>query len=376
MKNMKKIFLLQAWQTSLSHDVCRGVYQFALQRPEWEISCLSMKELAGAVPMKPDGLIAMVSSPEEMNVLADYELPCVLTGTSKELGRLPQVDLDHTASGRAAAEHLLKLGYQNFGALVYGNQSAHRRRAEGFVEYLNERHIDVPVRSVHGYSPDGFRGELIEWLKSCETPLAVFCTADLAGRNLLSACRECELVVPDDVAILGCENDVLICEGLRPQLSSLGLPYRKVGFEAARILDLKMNGKKVNPMRVSLPPGDVHERASTNHLAISDEAIRKSVSFIRRHAHEGISVEDAANYAGLSIRQLQRRFKPAVGHTAAREMQLARVERVKELLSRTDVALSQIATQTGYANEYYLGKNFKKITGITPSGYRQQYLLR
>lgn len=376
MKNIKRIFLLQAWQTSLSHDVCSGVYQYALQCPEWEISCLSMKELVGAVPMNPDGLIAMVGTPDEMKPLMDYRLPCVLTGTSKELGHIPQVDPDHVASGRVAAEHLLKLGYQNFGVVVYGRLPAHRRRADGFVDYLTERHINVAEHVIEGSSPDGHRSELVSWLGSQESPLALFCTADMMGRTVISACRECGLSVPDDVAILGCENDMLICDGIRPQLSSLKLPYKKVGFEAARMLDLQMRGQAVNPARVSLAPEDVRERASTSHLAIQDEPIRKAVSFIRRHAHEGITVKQAAEHASLSLRQLQRRFKPTVGHTAAREMQLARVERVKELLSRTDIPLSEIAAQTGYANEYYLGKNFKKITDMTPTGYRQQYLLR
>lgn len=192
----------------------------------------------------------------------------------------------------------------------------------------------------------------------------------------MAVCHDNGILVPDDIAVLGCENDTLLCEGILPELSSIRLPYIKMGFEAARHLDRSIRNRPVAGIRELMLPTGVEVRASSSRLVLKDEAIRTAVQYIRRHAASKPSIQEIADGCGLSLRQLQRRFKNAVGHTAVHEIQLARIEVVKSLLNSTDMTLASIAKKAGYKNEYYLGKNFKKMTGSTPSSYRQKYLLR
>lgn len=375
-KERKRIFIIQTWNTELSHDICRGVYQYALQRPDWWCNSIGQHELLNALKWeRTHGLIVSTPSEEQTAALKTYQKPCVLTGLSDTLDHISQVDADHAATGRNAADYLCKQGYEHFGVIML-QIPAQQQRGRGFQEELKKRGHTADPFVLPCLPNDESRGELTEWLLARPQPCALFCTADLLGRFVIALCRDSGLLVPDDIAVLGCENDSLVCEGIRPSLSSVRLSYVKMGFEAARLLDQRMKKPSSRPVRVLSQPSGVKVRQSTGHIALNDDAVRKAVHYIRRHAHEHLSVEQVAHHAGLSLRQMQRRFKPAVGHTAAREIQIVRVEQVKELLSSTDLSLASIARQTGYANEFYLGRNFKKIAGLSPSTYRRRYLLR
>lgn len=376
MKNRKRILIVQTWNTELSHDICRGIYQYALQRPEWWCNSVGQHDLLNALSWeRTHGLIVSTPNAEQTAALESYQKPCVLTGLSDTLDHIPQVDADHAATGRCAAEYLCKQGYEHFGVIAL-DVSAQQERAKGFREELKKRGHTVDEFVSPGVPNENERPDLADWLRTRPQPCGLFCTADLLGRLAIALCRDSGLLVPDDIAVLGCENDSLVCEGIRPSLSSVELSYVKMGFEAARLLDQCIKKPSAKPVRVLTQPSGVNVRQSTGHIALKDEAVRKAVHYIRRHANENLTVEQVAHHAGLSLRQMQRRFKPAVGHTAAREIQIVRVEQVKELLSQTDLSLASIAGQTGYANEFYLGRNFKKIAGMSPSTYRRRYLLR
>lgn len=370
------IVIIQAWSTELAHKICRGCYKYALTKPYMHFTNIDQADMRNVANWDLDGLICAVFRPKSMQALNAVKKPMVLTGISSELAHIPQVDIDHYATGTMAADYLIGLGYKRFGVIAYMPLPAHQERARGFCERLNEHGYAADMHEHKSFQIKYENEQLRMWALQLDSPSAVFCTWDRMARDLVSICLEHGISVPDDVAVLGCEDDSLVCESIKPMVSSVSLPYRKAGFEAARVLDQLLQGKQPDQVQILLPPQGVEVRASTNHLAIDDDPVRRAVAYIRRHASEKVTVEDVARYAGISLRQLQRRFKDAVGHTAARELQISRVEKVKKLLIETDLPMVDIAELCGYADEFYLGKNFKKIVNCNPSEYRQQHLYR
>jgi LacI family transcriptional regulator len=178
--------------------------------------------------------------------------------------------------------------------------------------------------------------------------------------------------VPDELAVLGVDNDELLCDLADPPLSSVIPDTRRTGYEAARLLEAMMAGERVPPVAHLVSPLGVATRQSTDVLATDDGDLSAAVRFIREHATEGIRVEDVLRAVPLSRRALEARFKQQLGRTPHQEVLRLRIERVKELLAETDLSLTAIAHRTGYAHVEYLSVAFKRETGVPPSVYRAQ----
>jgi LacI family transcriptional regulator len=210
---------------------------------------------------------------------------------------------------------------------------------------------------------------LAEWLKSLEKPVALLAASDGRAREVLDACRLAGLHVPEEVAVLGVNDDEMICEMANPPLSSVVHNARRVGYEAAAMLDRLMQGKKVVADIVVDPLG-VKCRQSTDLLAIEDPEVAKAVRFIREHSCEGIRVDDVLDQVALSRRALEKRFRAAVGRPPHMEIRRAQLERVKELLVGSDFKLEKIAEVTGFSSAQYLAGLFHRVMKMTPGAWR------
>jgi len=189
---------------------------------------------------------------------------------------------------------------------------------------------------------------------------------------VLSACGDCGIAVPDQLAVIGVDNDELLCELCRPPLSSVELNPQKVGYEAAALLDRMLDGKLPPAEQKSIPPLGVIARQSTDVVAIADADVASSVHFIREHACEGMQVEDLLQRVQISRSTLERRFARLLGRSPKAEILRVQFDRVKQLLARTDYPLAKIAQLTGFRHVENLCYLFKKKTGRTPGQYRNE----
>ncbi|HBF32969.1 TPA: XylR family transcriptional regulator, partial [Candidatus Sumerlaeota bacterium] len=193
---------------------------------------------------------------------------------------------------------------------------------------------------------------------------------DARGRQVIEACMEAGLSVPDEVAVISLDNDELLCELCDPPLSSIALNAERAGYEAAELLDRMMRGEKVPPRGITIEPTHVVARQSTEIAATDDRKIADALRFIRHEANRPLGIPDVAEHIGLSRRSLELRFRRALGHTVLTEIRRAQLERVRAFLIETDWAIGKIATQCGFSNGNYLGKIFRKEFGQTPQGFR------
>ncbi len=374
---MKKVMVVQTWRMGASHALLDGISEFFETRKDTSIMTTEQNQLSFIAEWEIDGLITSINK-KNIDRIGTCPFPVISTAGVPELN-LPYVDADPDAIGVMAADYFLGLGHTQFAVAYKTMGSAHERRAAGFVNRLTAK----GVRSVAEFSrklgdlndPE-CQERILAWIRSLKKPVALFCTYDFLGGTIISLLEEVGVFAPEDISVLGCEDDRIICEHVQPTLSSIRLPYKKIGYEAARLLDQLMRGQEPPESRILLPPDQVTVRMSTNTLATPDDQLRKAFGFIQKNATENISVEQIAQHAGMSVREMQRRFKASLGRSPKQELHLVRIDHVKRLLRGTDQTLSKIAEQSGFTSEYWMGSVFKTMTGRSPGAYRTKHRLR
>jgi LacI family transcriptional regulator len=214
---------------------------------------------------------------------------------------------------------------------------------------------------------------LVEWLQQLPRPVAVLAWSAARGRQVTEACHYARIRVPDDVAVLGGEYDELMSHISSPPLSTIDQPAEQVGYEAAKMLESMMQGKKTPKTPLLLPPTRVVVRHSTDTLAIDDEMVRDAFRLIRERAADGVRVSELVRELAVARRALEQRFVRLVGRTPAAEIRRVRIEEAKRLLVETDRSISEIARMSGFGHQDLLSRVFRRGVGMTPSQYRRQH---
>jgi LacI family transcriptional regulator len=214
---------------------------------------------------------------------------------------------------------------------------------------------------------------LKRWIASLPRPLGLVAANDLHGLRALDACRRAGLAVPEVVAVVGADDDAEVCELSDPPLSSVTFHPERVGYEAAALLERLMGGRAAPAEPLLVPPLGVSARQSSDILAIDDPDVAKAIHHIRRHAFEGITVEDVLREVPLSRRALEHRFRRRLGRTPKEEIQRLRFEQAKSLLATTDLPVARISDRLGFHQPAYLSAAFQREAGTSPSAYRRNH---
>jgi LacI family transcriptional regulator len=196
---------------------------------------------------------------------------------------------------------------------------------------------------------------------------------DYRGQQVLDACLRLAIAVPDEVAVIGVDNDELLCELSHPPMSSVIPNTHRTGYEAADLLDRMMNGHRAPSETYLIAPLGITTRQSTDVLAIEDRNVARAVAYIRSHACKRIAVDDVLRAVPQARRLLERRFKKLLGRTPHEEILRVQLDRVKALLAQTDLPLSEIAERCGFTHVEYLSVVFRKKAGLPPSQYRAKH---
>ncbi|HWF20255.1 MAG TPA: DNA-binding transcriptional regulator [Verrucomicrobiae bacterium] len=379
MTKRRKVALLIETSNAYARGLLQGVVRYIREHSPW--SFYLPEQGRGDVPpgwlahWRGDGIIARIENKDIANAVADSGLPAVDVSAARMLPSLPWVETDDAHISRVAAEHLLDRGFKHFGYCGDARFNWSNWRAEHF-----EKCIITAKHACHHYRPaialnaplEEQVSEIAEWLRNLPKPVAVMACYDIRGQQVLDACRNAGLAVPDEVAVIGVDNDELLCDLSSPPLSSVMPNTQRTGYEAAALLDRMMAGRPVAPKGHFISPLGVATRQSTDTLAIEDRVIARAVRYIREHAFEQINVERVLKAVPLSRRLFESRFKKLLGHTPHEEIIRVRMNRVKEMLTETDLSLADIAERTGFEHVEYLSAAFKKREGLPPNRYRAQ----
>lgn len=380
----RRVALIMGQDIGYCRDVLRGIQAFATGHESWIFhdAAPDLRILQPLKEWKPQGIIAHLFQEELAEELRALGKPLVNTTSTLADLELPLVEIDHHAVGRMGAEHFLQGGFRNFG--YFGSRTAGFSigREQGFCRRLQEAgyscsscYAEYMPRPDAGGSWVDIDKRVHRWITALPKPVGILASNDVPARTLAEVCRQLDLNVPTDVAILGVDNDDVETGLAYPPLSSIALPSERVGFEAAALLSRLMAGQEPPSEPLFLPPQGVVVRQSSDVVAVSDPELSAILNFIRRHGTEPIGVEDVTAQVGASRRKLERKFRAAMHRTIHDEIRRVRIERAKRLLSTTDLAMPAIANRSGFDSARRLATVFRKQTGTTPTAYRRQFRL-
>jgi LacI family transcriptional regulator len=211
---------------------------------------------------------------------------------------------------------------------------------------------------------------LRRWLQALAKPVGIFAGHDVWALQVVEACRFAGLRVPEDIAVVGVDNDDLLCELARPSLSSVIVPAERVGYEAAALLDRLLAGQQPPRQPVFIPPPGVVSRQSSDVLAIEDPVVAQAVRFLRDSAHLPLRVADVLRAVPVSRRALERRFQAVFERGLAAEIRRLRIDKARQLLAESDLPMNRIAERSGFSSQYQLSRAFRREVGTTPTAYR------
>ncbi len=372
-----RIGLLGISLGGLDAKIFRGINRYARPNRRWRmITAEEYNEtFAALLALQPAGIIGHIHFPATAHRLKQLRIPAVnLSGLYPDAG-LPLVRPDDRAVGALGATHLLERGFRHL-AYFAGNDYYQLEREAGFIAAAKKAGI---VATTFRGQAGQFEGtgsasrdeqQRIEWLRALPKPVGVLAAHDRLALQLVDICHSLDLDVPGEVAIVGVDDEEIVCESSWPTISSVRLPGERLGHEAARILEAMMRGRAAPKRPVLLPPVSVTVRQSSDAVAVSDPVVARAMQFIRDHAGEGINVADLAGTVPVNRRTFERQFRAVVGRTPLQEIIRVRLEKAKQLLATTDLPMPAVAEAAGFRNGGHLWEVFQRQLRLSPRAYR------
>ena len=377
----KRVALLVYTSFEPGRETLRGIARFAHEFDNWRLLHVPEGDPVAISEWLRDsgaeGIIARIGDDAMARTLRATGLPVVDVNRSVPDMGIPQIDVNDEVITALVARHFFDRGFNHIGFYPHqkGTQGWSQRRCKLLQEQCAERatfHLfEPPVDQQPGSKMA--RHAVRAWIRALPKPVGIMLARDDGGLMVLDACREEEILVPEQVAVVGVDNDSPLCDLSVPPLSSVRLDHHKVGYEAAYLLDQMMAGTKPPNDPLLVPPVRLVTRRSSDTRAISDSAVALGIHLI----HENLSNcklgnDDLAREAGISRSLFQRRFRMETGKTIRDFLIEVRLAKAKALLEHSDLSLAEISELVGFGGQSYLGHIFKKHLGITPRSFRAE----
>ena len=327
---------------------------------------------------KWDGVISRHTTPTLVKLCAKLKIPLVDLNDTAPYPGIPKIRPDNIGMGHLGAEHFLERGHQNFGFSGFANDGWSCERRDGFLEALRlaGRKCDVFDVTYPGDDTPSWDENQIDslkkWLTHLPKPVAIMACNDMRAQQIITAADSCDILVPEEVAVLGVNNDPIRCAIAYPPLSSVVPNAFQSGYVAAETLAEMLAGRKPQDYDRRIEATGVVTRPSSDILAVHDKNVALALSFIRENATKGIAVEQVLKHAFVSRSQLEKRFRHFIGRSPQAEIRRVQVAKIRQLLLETDFPLKKIAELTGFEHVEYLSVVFKRLSGESPGEYRKK----
>lgn len=384
MRDVPKVALLVETSRGFGREFLLGMARYSRLHGPWSFH-ITPGDYKQVVPKMKQwggtGIIARIADERIAKAVIDANLPTIALGLTDEqmspgnpLSKFSEISSDPVQVSRLAADHLLERRLTRFAYVGSDDRGWSGRREKAFCVYLGERGIEPYVYTLPKLRRDREwereQALLARWISELPTPIGIFACDDDRGREVLEACKLAGLNVPEDVAVVGVDNDEVFCELADPPLSSVALNAETAGYRAATLLDAMMHGRVQERQQIVVEALGVVTRRSTDVVAVDDEDIANALYFIRQQHGGDISVDRVAQKVAISRRSLEKRFRDTIGRTILEEIQLTRLERAKQLLLETTHPISKVAEIAGFGSVGYFIQFFQKQVGKTPRRYR------
>lgn len=378
-QRIPRVALLIETTRTFSREMLAGVRRYVAEHGPWS-TYLELRAPDSSPPAwlrhwDGDGILTRTFTQEMADLIAATGLPAVEMRSKILAGTRPFVGVDNAHIGRSVAEHFFERGYRTFAAYSLQTEVFFIERVRNFVSTV--KGYGCPCFELPESTSDSAtdweqsQARLIKWLAQLPKPAGIFAANDQLGVRLLEACQRAGVAVPEEVAVVGAENEETLCTFATPPLTSVRFDGQAVGYLSAELLDRMMEGKAPKRRETLVPPKGIVVRRSSDELVINDALVANAARLIRENAMNGINVDELCRKLNASRSTLDRRMKAALKRTPKEEITRVRFREVERLLRETDLTIDVIARQTGFVHSHYLQAAFKEMYGQTPGAFRR-----
>lgn len=394
MKEKTKIAFAHSNINHNSEGIMVGLSEYVHKKGNWQLIVWPDSSQESLLFLKQKGCKgAFVSTQTAARAkeLLQIGIPIIAVYTLQDMLNLPFISANSDLVAKMACEYFIKKQFKNFAFFGITQAKWSLERMDSFVKYVAKAGFQVNVFKeeqipiTNDFVPfinlwinktlnTAQEQHLIQWLKELPKPAAILASCDILACHLSNVIKDNGMNIPEEIAVLGVNNDQAICNICDPPLSSIALNFKKAGYEAARLLDKIICGQqKMEGQCIEIQPTHVETRISTDMLAVDDSDIIQVLQYIRENSNKPLQVEDIANYVCISKRSLQMKFRKALGRSIHDEIVQAHFDIAKTLLIDTNLSIDDIAEKSGFLYTSNMRRAFKQIAGILPQKYRQQY---
>lgn len=381
-----KILLLIDFSEEYGRALLRGITRYSQLHGPWSFCKMPpfVREKYGiegilkfARQWEAQGIVAQLYNTRDIQKLIDSGIRVIAQDFKERFTEIPNITSDYEKTGVLAAEYFLSKGYRNFAFYGFKDVVWSRERLQGFADRLNKsgfevHHFDNNQNKKHQlwyYS----QSPLSDWLLRLPKPVALFTCDDNQAAHISGACNLAGIRVPHEVAILGVDNDEMICNMSNPPTSSICLDTENAGYQVAQMMENMITGKSFQFQDIMVETTNIVTRQSTDIFAVNDTEVLKALQYIRDHISQKCQVSDVIRAVALSRRALEVRFMKTVGRSIYQEILFRKMEKASQLLLRTKHSIAEIAVLCGFDDDKNFSRTFHKLHKDTPLQYRKKF---
>lgn len=385
-KTMIRLILLTDYTESFSYNLLKGILAYSRQTEPWVICRMphTYKQTQGmegvlrwAKAWKADAVIGRFDNDDNVLLLKENGLIVMAQDYKNRFTEIPNITGNYLKAGRMGADFFIRKGFKHFAYYGYHDAVWSQERCEGFRQILAEHGMEQNLSIYDKQSVDEVwfdeTPSLLAWLRSLPHPTALMACDDNQGNRITEICKIHNLRVPEQISILGVDNDKIICNISDPPLSSISQNIEKGGYEAAALIERIYKGEESDPQDVVIEPVTIVNRLSTDYYPTNDPYILTVLSYVHQNINRPIHVEDLVKLVPMSRRLLEIRFREATRQSIHQYIATLKMERFAQLLKTTTEPVGDVAAQVGIENLKNLSRQFKTTKGCTPQEYRKLY---
>ncbi len=392
---MRTVGLIIESSRAYGRGLLHGIARFARTHNNWSIvyreSMLADSIAAVLAKRSCNGVLARIDTVQQRNSLLRLKIPVVDLRGRWVTPQFPQLICDQKAVAELAAQHLISRGYRRFAFCGFAGADYSQHRMRHFSQALRDAGYKPSIyespaaphradTNINENRAMAYEAEMSDWLRKLPPQTGIMACNDVCGRLVLNLCHKLHIDVPNQVAVIGVDNDELLCDLAEPAMSSISLPTERIGFQAAELLAGMMDGKKHAQQQMLMPPIDVIVRRSTDFTVVEDPYVATAMAYIREKACSRINVDRILDYLAsknmlISRSTLDRRFQHALNCFPKDQILEFRMRAVRQLLLDTTYSIERIAEMVGISRASQLAAQFKRYTGQTPGEYRANTIM-
>lgn len=367
----------------------KGIVDYSKEHEPW-VMCkmpLSYRAVHGvegvlewALKWRADAIIAQFFPSDDVSIFAKHGIIAVAQDFKERFTEIANITGDHYLAGKMGAEYFIQRGFKNFAFYGYGGVVWSVERCDGFRETLTKagssenffEYQNLDFKDLWYYESK----PLTAWLKMLPKPVAIMACDDNQAHHIVEICNQNNIKIPDEISILGVDNDEAICSLSIPPLSSIHQDVERGGYETAEMIDRLLKNPNLKPYDIVVMPTHITTRISTDIYASSDKHIQKVLKHIHQNSNKRLSVSDIVELVPMSRRLLEVKFKEATGSPIYTYILNLRIEKFTHQLITTDLPIAEVAMEQGFSDYKNIARQFRKIMGCTPQEYRAKHSLK